>query len=380
MWDFALVQSALELAACYPDLNPSDLLLRLRRQFPAEVCSQAVTQVVLRRRAAGKFSRAAQMWFTPEGLEQSSSEIVAVHHASRFADDVLVVDAGCGIGGDLIALAGRGPAAGVERDPLAVRFARLNTKVYGVSEDCWLLHADLLSLKLSRSPFLFLDPARRHGERRHSDPQQWHPSWQAVCELACSVKGALVKTSPVLNRSLIPAECQREYISIGGECRELLLAFGECRQGIPHSALLLPLGDRLVASGACLPPVSQPLQWLYDPDPAVVAAGLIPELAQLLDARPLHPRIAYLTASYFTKTPFARAYRVLEALTYSRRRLWERLRAIRAGAITVKKRGVNISPERLVHDWQPMGDRAVTVLLYRTDSCVSAVLADPCDP
>lgn len=375
MLDIEWVEEAIQRASQRPELNETGLLLWLRREFPPTLASQAVLQIRLRQRARRKFSRAEQMWFTPEGLEQSSSEALASYHASRFPPDVLVVDAGCGIGGDLIALAGRGETAGVERDALRVRFARRNAAVYEVAQNCRLVHADLLCLRLEEAPFLFIDPARRADGKRWALPEEWQPPWETVCLLASRVRGALVKSTPVLVPTLVPPDGEREYISVDGECRELLLAFGECRQGVPLSALVLPHGARLVATGVPAPPVHPPMEWIYDPDPAVVAAHLLPELAELVNGYLLHPRIAYLTADRRVDTCFARAYRLIEQFPYSRQRLFERLRALRVGSLTIKKRGVNISPEQLERQWKPAGDQAITVLLYRADSGVVALLA-----
>lgn len=376
MLDLSAVETAIERASLRPDLDETHLLLWLRREFAPDVASQAVLQIRLRHRAKRKFSRAERMWFTPDGLEQSSSEMLASYHASRLPEGALVVDAGCGIGGDLIALARRGPTAGIERHSLSVRFARCNLQVYGVEANATLIHADLMRMRPEKAPFLFLDPARRADGRRWTPPEGWQPNWRTTRELAGCVKGALVKTTPVLPPELVPANCEREYISAGGECRELLLAFGECRQGVAHSALILPQRARLVASGAPAPPCRPPLSWIYDPDPAVVSAHLIPELAGQLQAYLLHPQIAYLTAEHFTPTPFARAYRVLEYFPFSRKRLFSHLRATEAGTITVKKRGVQNLPEEIVREWKPVGRKAVTVFLYRADAGVMAVLAE----
>lgn len=289
MIDLEYVEEAIRRAAQRPELDEVRLLLWLRREFPPAIASQAIQQIRLRERARRKFSRAEQMWFTPDGLEQSSSETLALYHASRFPHGVMVTDAGCGIGGDLIALAGRGETVGVERDALSIRFARRNVEVYGLLKNCHFIHADLLRLRLEEAPFLFLDPARRSEGKRSSSPDTWQPDWATVCRLAGSVRGALVKTTPALEPSLIQPDSEREYISVDGECRELLVAFGECKQNIALSALVLPEGARLVASGSSAPSVHPPLEWVYDPDPAVVAAHLLPELAEILDGYLLHP-------------------------------------------------------------------------------------------
>lgn len=212
MLNLERVEEAIQRATQRPELDDTALLLWLRREFDPSIASQAVQQIHLRHRAKQKFSRAEQMWFTPEGLEQSSSEIVATYHASRFPEKELVVDAGCGIGGDLIALGGRGETVGVERDALSIHFAKRNTEVYAVESCCHLIHADLLRLRLEEAPFLFIDPARRAEHRRWSSPDKWQPDWATVCRLAKSVQGALVKTTPALPMSYIPPDAEREYI------------------------------------------------------------------------------------------------------------------------------------------------------------------------
>lgn len=376
MLNLQQVEQAIRRASQRPELDETALLLWLRREFHPHIASQAVQQIRLRRRAKQKFSRAERMWFTPEGLEQSSSEVVAAYHASRFPEKELVVDAGCGIGGDLIALGERGETVGVERDAVSIHFARRNTEVYEVESRCHLIHADLLRLRLEEATYLFIDPARRTGSKRSSSPDQWQPDWATVCSMAQSVQGALVKATPALATSYIPPDAEREYISIDRECRELLLAFGECRQGFPVSALILPEKARLTSAGSPAPPVHAPMGWIYDPDPAVVAAHLLPELAEVLRGYLLHPQIAYLTSDDLVQTPFARAYRVLEHFAYARKKLFDRLRVLQAGSITVKKRGVAVEPEQLTRAWRPAGGRAITVLLYRTDSGVTAVLAE----
>jgi len=106
---------------------------QLRRSYPAELVADALAQHELRLRARAKFSRAMQMFFTRPGLEVASSEVVARHHAARYAAFDAVSDLCCGIGGDTLALAGNGRSVdAVDRDPLHLRIAEVNAGVYGV--------------------------------------------------------------------------------------------------------------------------------------------------------------------------------------------------------------------------------------------------------
>src|ERR1700712_404292 len=89
--------------------DPVRTATALRRgEVAATHAAAALTQVELRRRAVAKFGEdAARMYFTPEGLEQATRARVARHRASRVASSLLssVLDLGCGIGGDLLAMA-----------------------------------------------------------------------------------------------------------------------------------------------------------------------------------------------------------------------------------------------------------------------------------
>ena len=58
----------------------------LRTQFDADLAAAAIETVMLRERAAAKFSRADQMFFTRDALEQATAEPVSRHRATRFQE------------------------------------------------------------------------------------------------------------------------------------------------------------------------------------------------------------------------------------------------------------------------------------------------------
>src|SRR5436305_3869949 len=59
---------------------------RLRKQFSDDLVKAALETALLRRKAAGKFSRADSMYFTRAALEQSSGEVISTYRARRFTD------------------------------------------------------------------------------------------------------------------------------------------------------------------------------------------------------------------------------------------------------------------------------------------------------
>ena len=80
-------QELLVRLSAFGDAATPELALaeRLRREYPADLVALAMAQRELRKAAAAKFSRAADMLFTRAGYEQSSSEAIARHRARRLA-------------------------------------------------------------------------------------------------------------------------------------------------------------------------------------------------------------------------------------------------------------------------------------------------------
>src|ERR1035438_3536216 len=139
----------------------------LRRRYPADLVAAALAQHELRLQARSKFSRAMQMFFTRPGLEQSSSEVVARHRAARYAPFGRVADLCCGIGGDMLALAGAGRCVrAVDRDPLHLRMAEANAEAGGVASRVTVSESDVRDIDLAGGEAGFIDTAGRGGRRR----------------------------------------------------------------------------------------------------------------------------------------------------------------------------------------------------------------------
>ncbi len=371
-------------AALLGDAPGSELAVAaaLRRDYPASLAAAAVAQHELRLAARAKFSRAMEMLFTRAGYEQSSSETIARHRAARFGGARRTADLCCGIGGDLIALAAAPrPAApeaaetvlAVDRDEIHARLAVHNAGVYGEADRVRACVADVRDIALDGVDAGFIDPARRAGTRRFPAGVSQPPlDW--CLALAGQVPAVCVKAAPGLPAELIPPGWEAEFIADGRDLKEAVLwspAFATAQR----RATILPAGDTLArapagpgsSTGADPIDVGEPGEYLLDPSPAVTRAGLVEDLARLLGARKIDPRIAFLTADREVVTPFARTLRVVESAPWNEKRFAARLRELGVGAADIRRRGLAGDVDQIRRHLKLSGPHRATVVLTRVN-------------
>ncbi len=117
--------------------------------------------------------------------------------------------------------------------------------------------------------------------------------------------------------------------------------------------------------------------FLYEPDGAVIRAGLVTAVAAGVGGGLLDRHIAYVTADSAFRTPFARSYEVLEELPYREKALRAALRERGIGRLTIKKRGVSVAPAQLRQRLDLRGDEEATIVLTRVAGAGSCLLVRP---
>ncbi|HEU4948041.1 MAG TPA: class I SAM-dependent methyltransferase [Kribbella sp.] len=356
-----------EACSAYAPGTELALVEQLRRRYDAAVVTAAVTQASLRHRAVAKFSAAdaARMYFTPDGLEQATRSTVAEHRALRIAMTVpgaAVIDLGCGIGGDLVAAARAGlRVTGVERDPATAVAARANLAALDLPGT--VLVGDAESQDLTSYDVVFADPARRADGKRLFDRNAYSPPWSFVTGLLAGT--ACVKVAPGIPHEAVPAEVEAEWVSDGGEVKEAALWSGRLFSGALRRATLLPGGATVTDADAPSAKPGPVGHYIYEPDGAVVRAGLVTAVAAVVDGWLLDPRIAYVTACELIPTPLASAYEVVEALPYKEKALRSWVRRAGVGTLEIKKRGIDVDPAQLRKRLAPKGTAAATLIVTR---------------
>lgn len=431
-----ILAAATQLSAA--GLTPQATQNTLRKRYTnTALIAASMSQLELRQKAVRKFGKIAhQLFFTPAALEQASRKQVSKLHAKRLRhlNVTTVYDLGCGIGAESLAFLRAGlRVIAYEIDPLTASYARENLRIalellrakhperhYPEPEvRCADAHS-FTAVQILDNPntktvpvtsaasaihtAVFFDPARRTAGHRNTtrvQPADYSPHLDFIFAVADKLP-TLVKLGPGFQRDLIPESAAAEWVSVNGEAVETLLTFTPLPPPTLHNAKHPPVaGSRRATvirkhSGAddtwrrsslyaetdypdaTLAPLGN---YLYEPDPAVIRARQIGQLARLLAAGQLSESIAYLTGNQLHHTDLAQCFRVLACVSLREKAVSGKLRELGATAVEIKKRGVDIDPAQFrkklgLQAAKGLPAKQLTVVLTRVDGAHQALICE----
>lgn len=338
-------------------------------------------QSALRWRSRSRFPRPDQWLWTDVSLAQASDHWSAAFKAALFPGGEPVIDACCGAGSDLVALAARGEVLGIDADPALAALAADNARAHGHQVEVRAMRLPAAWPEHLR--WLSIDPDRRASGQRTTDAHTFSPPLEQVLDMSQRCAGAVIKLAPSTRTdeqlaAQIDASCQRVWLGNQGECRQLLLLSGELRQhalGLsqldtdqlrndsPHSnslrsaVLCEPPGGRTEALAphgelplvqvyrAAVMPAGQlrPAQlgsFVFDLHPTLHAADLHAAWASQHGLRPVGESHGYYTGDSRLSSPWAQGFEVLDVLAWDDRKIRKWLRSFGAGPVEVKARGL----------------------------------------
>lgn len=385
----------------YDDAAAVGLGVRLREAgFDADLVAAALTQSRLRARAVDKFGPfAAGLLLTADGLEQATRLTVAAAHAHRYraAGIELVHDLGCGIGADALAIGGLDLAVrAVDSDPVTAAVAAYNLRqLDDAVVTC--AAAESVNLPLGAATVgvgVWVDPARRvrgvadatGRTRRVAGLDAISPTWDQVLGWATQVPATGAKLAPSFPHSRVPAGAEAQWTSWNGEVVECAVWFGPLVRTSGRTAAVARSGgppvvvteaDAEGATGVLTAP-ARVGPYLYEPDRAVLQAGLTGAVAAPADGVELASGVGYVSAERSVDIPFARRYAVQAVLPLDAKtvRIW--LRDHGLGKATIKKRGVSVDPDRFRHQLRlGGGEGTATLVLTRAAGRSVAIVVEP---
>ena len=362
-----LASPELLAAASATDLRVAE---RLRNEWPSDLVAAACQQAELRDRARAKTAYVDDLLLTRAGLEQATSDAVAAHRAARFAGvDGTVVDLCCGLGFDLRAMSAVCAVVGVDRDETTAICAAHNSRVP-------VAVADVGDVRLTGVAAAFVDPARRHGDRRGG----YEPAlgW---C-LSIPVDRVAVKVAPGVDVAEVPAGWEIEFVADGRALKEACL-WSPTWAGATRRATIVGSGGAVTMASDRIdraPRLGLPGAFVVDPSPAVTRAGLVRQLGADLDAWQIDPKVAFLFCDRPAATAFGRTLRVEASLAFSVKALGAELRRLDVGAVDLRRRGLAGDVEELRRRLRPQGSRQGVVLLTRMRDKPWTIVCTPVDP
>jgi len=265
-----------------------------------------------------------------------------------------------------LALAGCSVEA-VDSDPLRLAKAEANAAAAGVADGVRFHEGDVLTMPLPAADAAFVDPSRREGEHRFLNPDRYTPPLAAVLERFPAGFPLAAKIAPGVAWSDIERyDAEAEFISAGGELKECVLWFGPLRTAA-RRATVLPGPHSLAAEGAAPEELPSEMQeYLFDPDPAVIRAGLLGHLGNQLGAVPVDHGVAVLTGPKPVRSPFTDCYRVEHAAPFNLAQLRADLRERQVGRVTVLKRAVDLDVNEVIRKLKLAGPESRHLILTRS--------------
>lgn len=347
---------------------------QLRQHFPDDLVRAALTLVDLRRKGTTKFRQSSRLWLERQGLEQATSEDVARHKAARFSGNVW--DLCSGIGSDAAALSRVAQVTTFDQLPAMCLRTLWNAEVLGNPQQLAVECRDVCSLDVSQR-LIHVDPDRRpEAQGRALKIEDYVPGLESLQTMVAAARGGAIKLSPAANFGGKFPAAEVELVSLHGECKEATIWFGELAGGAPFRATVLPSGQTLAGHPLDALAARAPLgRYLFDPDPAIVRAGLVDLLAETLGLSRLDDAEEYLTGDVPVASPFVQTFEVLSAHPNQEREYRQALRAADFGALEIKCRHIPVSADQLRRKLPRGGGEPGVLLFVREHGKARVVLA-----
>lgn len=394
----SILTAASSLCANSPDgFVSAKQLLKLRQSFPEDQIRFLADQAKLRKQASSRFPLAADMLFTTKGLQQTTDAAIAKYKAellARLAPQTQhVVDLCCGMGGDLQAMAHQFNVIGVDLDPLLCQVAKHNASIqsnHSVSTQN--IAAENFDLD---TDWIHIDPDRRSDGVRHTNIQAFTPSVSTLDELiqrvGKSIHGISIKLAPatqVPNRWI--DQCHLMWIQSRNECRQQLAVFTPKTQNSHKRSAISVQSDGQAAwefhalehdtsESADIPLHQGPIDTIFEPKPALLAANLAPTWAAKHNLTYIHSGVSYFSAQKPNPIPGGNGYRIVQQLSFDLKQLRRWIKQHDIGRLEIKKRGIDLTPEQLRKQLKPKGKQAITLIIAgnpRSDKQAVAYFAE----
>lgn len=340
----------------YKDTKVGDLpvLAQKLNKSGLVYASSLVTLLNLRQKAHGKFALADQLYFTPLGLEQSTSERIARYIARRFGAGKLIADLTCGIGANTIALAEKNQVLASDIEETVLACAELNAAAYGVAGNVTFKCVGAQSFADEKVEAIFIDPARdRQGKNKTRSLLNSRPDIvRLLPELFKITKNIGIKISPAFDYEelqLLPEQSEVELISEDSVVKVAMLWFGDFKTCERRATCMLEDGEYSLVDSACEELLSDPLKYLYEPDGAIIKARLLDPFACAQGMMRIDYNLPYLTSNELKSElrGICRIFEIIEQGEFNLKIIKSKIKELGIKRINIGGRGFPAKPEEI---------------------------------
>ncbi len=292
---------------------------------------------------------------------------MAKYHARKFEAFKNIADLCCGIGVDLINIAkGKEQVYAIDLDADTLKLAEYNCRNQNLNNFNFNLgRAEEFNQQVDA---IFIDPDRRPGSSRKIAPEEYSPPFSKIIGLRKICPNIAVKLSPALDykRLELPDDSTLEFVSENGTLKEILLCLGElATKDCERKALLLPIDLTMKNSNTKIE-VTDIKKYLFEPDPAIIRAGLVQELGSKIGYKLIDSKLALLTGLQITKTDYGKLFEVNEILKFDLKKIRKYVRENEIGELIIKTRGFTESVEKFRKKIKLKGRNSIIMFILRT--------------
>ncbi len=293
------------------------------------------------------------MLFEARLLQQATDERLARAKAGRFQTAPQVVDWCCGLGGDLLALAGVASTTGVDRSQIAVFLARHNLRMArppGAFE-ARVIQADVNDFRSPANAWFHIDPDRRRAGRRSVRLEHFSPAADRLEQIVHRQQHGAIKLAPA---SPVPpawqSAAERHWLGDRTECKQQVLWFGDAARTVGKrtaSAIdaegqpLFEWVEPTVGPTGTVGAAAGPGRYLLEPHPAIIAGRLTDSLASAFQLQRIATDISYLTGDQPVPHGALVSFEILTTTRLKQKEIVSALQAHDCGPLEIKKRGVD---------------------------------------
>ncbi len=327
--------------------------------------SELAIQIESRQKAKKKLP----LWFNSDAIyyppaisiEQASSETTALYKSKLIPKNSTVIDLTGGFGVDTFYFSLRAKSAvHCEINTQLSEIAAQNAKRLG-RNNIQFINGNGIDYIISNNTFyntIFVDPSRRVNTRKVFKLDDCEPNIiQYQNELLNKSQQVIIKTSPLLDISLSISQLnhvkEAHIISLKNECKELLFVLEKGFTDTPliHATLLNDKNEYTFSffeneEKEAAFQIGEPVQYLYDPDVALLKAGCFKLIAQRYKLKKLNLNTHLYTSNERIESFPGRLFKIKEVLEYKD---FKKTKTILSANVIAKNFPVNTESLRKKH-------------------------------